>query len=153
MKSPDARVLKNESRSMKRNASADKNLNMNNKIAILFLPIAIGVFALVISGCASTGPLTSQQANYPADKVDARGLFTENCIVCHGQNGRAHTFHGWLVGAQNLTNAKWQADTTDSQIINAIKTGPSVMPAFEKKLSPSEIEALAKYVRSFNPTH
>jgi mono/diheme cytochrome c family protein len=138
---------------MKRNASADKNLNMNNKIAILFLPIAIGVFALVISGCASTGPLPSQQANYPADKVDARGLFTENCIVCHGQNGRAHTFHGWLVGAQNLTNAKWQADTTDSQIINAIKTGPSVMPAFEKKLSPSEIEALAKYVRSFNPTH
>ena len=126
---------------------------MKNKIAILFLPIAIGVSALVISGCASTGPLTIQQANCPADKVDARGLFTENCIVCHGQNGRAHTFHGWLVGAQNLTDAKWQTDTTDGEILHAIKTGPSVMPAFGKKLSPSEIEALAGYVRSFKPAH
>jgi len=125
---------------------------MKNKITILFLLIAIGGLAVLISGCASTGPLTAQQANYPADKVDARGLLTENCVVCHGQNGRARTFHGWLVGAQNLTDAKWQADTTDGQIINAIKTGPSVMPAFEKKLSPSEIEALAAYVRSFKPT-
>ena len=97
--------------------------------------------------------LDRQQANYPPDQVDARGLFVENCVVCHGQNGRAQTFHGWLVGAQNLTNAKWQADTTDGEIIHAIKTGPSVMPAFGKKLSPSEIEALATYVRSFKPTH
>jgi cbb3-type cytochrome c oxidase subunit III len=125
---------------------------MKNKITILFLLIAIGGLAVLISGCASTGPLTAQQANYPADKVDARGLFTENCVVCHGQNGRARTFHGWLVGAQNLTDAKWQADTTEGQIINAIKTGPSVMPAFGKKLSPSEIEALATYVRSFKQT-
>ncbi|MGA9780489.1 MAG: c-type cytochrome [Limisphaerales bacterium] len=105
----------------------------------------------VVAGCASTCRLTVQQANYPADKIDARGLFTENCITCHGKNGRAHTFHGWLVGAQNLTDAKWQAGTTDGQILNAIKTGPSVMPAFEKKLSPSEIEALAMYVRTFKP--
>ena len=107
--------------------------------------------ALFISGCASTGPLAKQQAKYPADKVDARALFVENCATCHGQNGRAHTFHGWLVGAQNLTDTNWQEDTTDDEIIHAIKTGPSVMPAFEKKLSPSEIQALAKYVRSFNP--
>lgn len=124
---------------------------MKNKFALIFLLVAIPGFLFLISGCASTGPLTVQQANYPADKVDARGLFTENCVTCHGQNGRAHTFHGWLVGARNLTDPKWQADTTDEQIINAIKTGPSVMPAFEKKLSPSEIEALAKYVRTFKP--
>ena len=111
-----------------------------------------GVLSLV-AGCASTGPLTVQQANYPADKVDARGLFAENCVVCHGQNGRARTFHGWFVGAQNLTDAKWQTDTTDGEILHAINTGPGVMPAFEKKLSPSEIVALAGYVRSFKPAH
>jgi competence protein ComGC len=42
-----------------------------------------------------------------------------------------------------------QADTTDEEIIKAIKTGPSEMPAFERKLSPSEIDALATFVRSF----
>jgi cytochrome c6 len=99
-------------------------------------------------GCASKPTLAVQEAGYPKDKVDARGLFLENCTVCHGRDGRAKTFHGWLFGARNLTEAKWQADTTDEQITHAIKTGPRVMPAFEKKLSPAEIDALTIYIRS-----
>ena len=106
---------------------------------------------LFLSGCASKGPLTIQDANQPADQVDARGLFLENCAVCHGKNGRAHTFHGWLVGARNLTRADFQDETSDAEIIHAITTGPGLMPAFGKKLSPAEIEALARYVRSFKP--
>ena len=124
---------------------------MKNKIVLAGLLIAISGLLCLISGCASTGPLAAQEANYPADKVNARGLFVENCSVCHGQNGRAHTFHGWLVGAQNLTDPKWQQDTTDGEIIHAIQTGPSVMPAFGKKLSATEIQALARYARSFGP--
>lgn len=105
--------------------------------------------SLLLWGCASKGPLTVKDADYPVSQVDARGLFQENCITCHGANGRAHTFHGQLVGAQDLTDFLWQSETTDAQIIHAIKTGPSVMPAFGKKLSDSEIDALAAYVRSF----
>ncbi|MGA3284527.1 MAG: c-type cytochrome [Verrucomicrobiota bacterium] len=122
---------------------------MKSKIAISCLLIVIPGLLFLISGCASTRPLAAQQANYPEDKVDAHGLFIENCVTCHGKNGRARTFQGWLFLAQNLTDAKWQADTTDAEIIKAIKTGPREMPAFEKKLSPSEIDALATYVRSF----
>jgi cbb3-type cytochrome c oxidase subunit III len=103
--------------------------------------------SFLVSGCASH-PVATEEANYPADKIDAQALFVENCSTCHGKNGRAHTFHGLLVGAQNLTKPKWQEDATDSKIVHAIKTGPSVMPAFEKKLSETEIEALAKYVRT-----
>lgn len=115
---------------------------------MVILAVFIGCF-LGIWGCASKGPLAAQEANYPAGQVDARALFQENCATCHGENGRAHTFHGRLVGAQNLTDPNWQSETTDTQIVNAIKTGPGAMPAFEKKLSPSEIDALAVYVRSF----
>jgi cbb3-type cytochrome c oxidase subunit III len=100
-------------------------------------------------GCTSRKPLTAKEADDPAPNVDARGLFQENCVTCHGANGRARTFHGRLAGAQNLTDPQWQAETTDAQIVHAIKTGPSVMPAFGKKLSQSEIDALAVYVRSF----
>jgi len=103
----------------------------------------------IISGCASTNSLAVQQANYPRGKVDAHGLFVENCATCHGKDGRAKTFHGWLLGAQNLTDPQWQADTSDQEIIHAIKTGPKAMPAFDKKLSETEIEALAAYVRTF----
>jgi mono/diheme cytochrome c family protein len=125
------------------------NRNMKSKIALSCLLIIVPGLPFLISGCASPGPLAVKQASYPEDKVDAHGLFVENCAVCHGENGRAHTFHGWMVGAQNLTDASWQMDTMDEEIIHAIKTGPSVMPAFEKKLSPSEIDALATYVRTF----
>ena len=114
--------------------------------------VLLAVFCLSVWGCASRGPLTIRDANYPADKMDARSLFLENCAICHGVNGRAHTLHGRLVGAQNLTNAKWQSETTDAQIIHGVKTGPSVMPAFARKLSSSEIDALAAYVRSFKQT-
>jgi cbb3-type cytochrome c oxidase subunit III len=126
---------------------------MKSKITIMCLLIFVPGLLFLISGCASTGPLAAQQANYPKEKVDARGLFVENCTTCHGKDGHARTFHGWLVGAQNLTDATWQANTTDGQIVSAIKTGPGVMPAFGKRLSPSEIEALATYVRSLKPMH
>jgi len=104
-------------------------------------------WAFLVPGCASH-PVATEEANNPADKIDVQALFRENCSTCHGKNGRANTFHGWLAGAQNLTKPKWQEETTDSEILDAIKTGPSVMPAFEKKLSEAEIEALARYVRT-----
>ena len=107
--------------------------------------------SLLICGCASIGPIAKQDASYPQDKVDARGLFVENCATCHGQDGRAKTFHGRMVFAQNLTDPVWQASTTDAGIINAINTGPKAMPAFGKKLSTSEIAVLAAYVRTFKP--
>jgi mono/diheme cytochrome c family protein len=120
---------------------------MKKQIA-LALMVASGL-AWLVTGCASTDTLTKQQAGLPKDKVDAPGLFAENCATCHGKNGRAHTFHGLMVGAQNFTDTGWHA--TDEEIIHAIKTGPWAMPAFEKKLSTPEIEALAAYVRTFKP--
>ena len=124
---------------------------MKQKIIRSSLTIVVPAVLFLIAGCASKKPLAAAQADFPKEKVDARGLFNENCATCHGQDGRAKTFHGRLVGAQNLTNAKFQAEVTDDQIVDAIKTGPKAMPAFEKKLSQSEIEALVAYVRTFNP--
>ena len=124
---------------------------MKNGIALSCLLIAMAGLSWLVAGCASTPTLAVQQANYPKEKVDAPGLFTENCATCHGRDGRTRTFHGRLLGAQNFTDARWQTNTSDDEIIRAIKTGPKAMPAFEKKLSATEIEALAAYVRAFKP--
>lgn len=124
---------------------------MKSTAALYCLLSLLPLLLCLLAGCASR-PLAKEEANDPVDKIDAQGLFMENCSVCHGKNGSAHTFHGWIVGAQNLTSAEWQTETTDEQILNAIRTGPSVMPAFGKKLSLTEIEALAKYVRTFEPS-
>jgi cbb3-type cytochrome c oxidase subunit III len=105
------------------------------------------------TGCATPkAPLAAQQADWPKEKINAPALFAENCATCHGLDGRGHTSHGWMTGAQNFTDAEWQADTQSEGIINAIRTGPWVMPAFQGKLSETEIEALAAYVRTFRPT-
>lgn len=122
---------------------------MKRKITQLRMSILIAGVLLLSFGCQSDSPLATQQANYPKDKVDARALFNENCARCHGTDGRAKTFHGRLVGAQNLTDPKFQAEISNQEIVHAIQTGPKAMPAFEKKLSESEIEALAVYVRTF----
>lgn len=124
---------------------------MKNGIALSCLLIAIAGLSLLVAGCASTPTLAVQQAGYPKDQVDAPGLFVENCATCHGRDGRAGTFHGWLLGAQNFTDARWQTNSSDAEIIRAIQTGPKLMPAFQKKLSVAEIEALAAYVRTFIP--
>lgn len=121
---------------------------MKRSFIIGSLPV-IGIFLIFVSGCASTGSLAKQQADLPKEQVNAQALFNENCATCHGKNGTADTFHGWLVGAQDLTDNQWQAMTSDEEIVHAIKTGPSAMPAFENKLSGAEIEALAAYVRTF----
>ena len=110
--------------------------------------LALAAIPWLISSCASTGKLAKEEADYPKEKVNARGLFLENCATCHGNDGRAKTFHGWMVNAQDLTDVGFQVETTDEQIIHAIKTGPMMMPAFGKKLSDAEIEALAAYVRT-----
>ena len=111
-------------------------------------PVTLFLAVALFGGCTSTGPLARQEVDFQPDQVNTRGLFVENCAMCHGKDGRAKTFHGCLVGAQNLTDMQWQEKTTDDEIIHAIKTGPGAMPAFENKLSPSEIQALATYVRS-----
>jgi len=124
---------------------------LKSKICAVCRLILVPGLLFLITGCASPGPLAIQQAGYPAEKVDAHGLFVENCAVCHGQNGRAHGFHGIFLGAQNLTDADWQMRTMDQEIVRAIQAGPGLMPAFDEKLSPSEIEAMAKYVRTLKP--
>jgi mono/diheme cytochrome c family protein len=84
-------------------------------------------------------------------EVDARALFADCCAKCHGADGHAKTFRGRFLGAQNFTDPKWQMTATDGEISKAIKTGIKKMPAFEKKLSAAQIEALTTYVRTFKP--
>jgi len=123
---------------------------MKHAIIPSCLLVAIGL-AWLVTGCSSTPTLAVQQAGYPREKVDAPGIFAENCAACHGRDGRARTFHGRLLGAQNFTDAHWQTDISSDEIVRVIQNGHKRMPAFQKKLSETEIEALANYLREFRP--
>ncbi len=92
-------------------------------------------------------------------KVDEQGkaLFAQKaCFACHGPDGKGLQ----AVGSANLTDKIWRfipggAESAKQTITHGVndandaKTREAVMPAFEGKLSPSEIKKLAVYVYKF----
>ena len=77
-------------------------------------------------------------------------LFKENCAICHGEDGKGKTPKGKQLNARDLTDAEWQEDETDDDLIKVITEGEMDMPSFQKKLTKEQIESLAKKdVRGF----
>jgi cytochrome c6 len=114
---------------------------MRNALLLVFFVAAFGV---VFAGRALSGE--------PVDpgNASARGaaeLYAKNCASCHGRDGRAKTFKGKLKHARDLAGSEWQGRVSDERIFNSIMNGKGKMPAFAKKLSEEEIDALVAYVR------
>lgn len=77
-------------------------------------------------------------------------LFLEYCAKCHGEDGRAQTPKGKQLMAQDFTDAEWQAEETDEELIQVVTKGDEDMPPFGKKLTKEQIESLVKHdVRGF----
>jgi len=103
------------------------------------LLIAVIGSMFVIRG-RSGGPVTSAPRS-------AAELYSKNCATCHGNDGRAKTFKGKLKHGRNLTDPEWQNRVSDERIFNSIMNGKGKMPAYGKKLSEQEIDALVTHVR------
>ena len=81
------------------------------------------------------------------EEADASHLFDEHCDSCHGKDGKAKTFKAKFNHARNLADAQWQSEVSDERIFNSISNGRGRMPAFTKKLSEEQVNALVNYVR------
>jgi mono/diheme cytochrome c family protein len=93
----------------------------------------------------------AQQANDQTGDTprDARATFESRCATCHGKDGRAKTLKAKFNKARDLTDAAWQSEASDERIYNSIANGRGKkMPAFAKKLSRAEMDALVVHVRS-----
>lgn len=77
-------------------------------------------------------------------------LYRQHCARCHGDDGQARTWRGYLFFAKNLSKASWQARESDEDILDAIRNGPRAMPAFADKLNESEQRTLVHYVRALS---
>lgn len=82
----------------------------------------------------------------------AKVLYSYNCALCHGEDGRAQTSMGRTFAAPNLTDAAWWKKTrpTNKRLSDSIRHGRGHMPAFGRQLSKSEIAALVVFVRTFD---
>jgi cytochrome c oxidase cbb3-type subunit 3 len=94
-----------------------------------------------------TAHVLSLSGQAPADAAAQRGaaLFTANCAVCHGPDGKGLR----EFGAPNLADAVWLYGGNREQVAaNIYRSRAGVMPAWKDKLDPVTIKMLAVYVHS-----
>lgn len=108
---------------------------------VLLLVFAVALGAVLVSNSMARQP-------YSSAARAAQELYTKNCASCHGKDGRAKTFKAKLNHARNLSDPEWQDRVSDERLFNSIMNGKGKMPAFGKKFSQQEIDALVSYVRT-----
>ncbi|MEP6919484.1 MAG: cytochrome c [bacterium] len=107
----------------------------------LALTIALA-FGVICAGVRASNP-----ASADSSARSATALYSQNCISCHGTDGRSRTRKGKLKLARDLTDSDWQGNVSNERIFNSISNGRGKMPSFNKKMSEAEIDSLVLYVR------
>ncbi|HEX5705300.1 MAG TPA: cytochrome c [Pyrinomonadaceae bacterium] len=82
-----------------------------------------------------------------AAAAEAATIYNRQCVSCHGRDGRGRTPKGRQTRARDMTEASWQDDVSDERLFNSINNGRGKMPAFSKKISENDIDALVAYIR------
>ena len=90
--------------------------------------LILSVLALVTFSCSDKKSKTSG--------VDGRKVFKQNCVVCHGLDGKLGAN-----GSKDLALSKMSLDERKA----IIKNGKGAMVGLGSLLDPAEIEAVAKY--------
>jgi cbb3-type cytochrome c oxidase subunit III len=117
--------------------------------------LKICVLLIFLAACLSV--VYAQRAAQKRSKTESpqtrgRTLYMQNCARCHGADGRSQTEMGQLYDATDLTSASWWRDghINNQRLTNSITNGKKGgMPAFGKKLSRADINALVAFVRTF----
>ena len=80
-----------------------------------------------------------------ADLSAGKELYAEQCVACHGEDGKGNT----ELGSPDLTNNLWLYGGDLPDVIETLTISrKGVMPAWDGRLDPPVIKALAVYVHS-----
>ena len=98
----------------------------------------------MLSRLAFLAALFALATTATAAEPDGAALYKTKCASCHGPDGRGETPVGKALKVQSLLEPRWAADDAPAAIAKAVREGAPGMPALASKLSPAEIEAVAK---------
>jgi cytochrome c6 len=73
-----------------------------------------------------------------------KALYEKKCAMCHGKDGVAKAM---AKGSANLNDPGWQKATPLEAVVKIVTEGKDKMPAYDDKLSPEQIRAVATYVK------
>lgn len=77
-----------------------------------------------------------------AEPKDLKLFYQRTCAACHGLDGSARGVNGQKLPGRVLSDARWQGNKKDGDLVKAILKGKGGMPSFQSQLSETEVEAL-----------
>jgi len=87
----------------------------------------------------------SGQATKGANLDDGAIIYAEQCVSCHGEDGRGNQ----ELGAPNLANGIWlYGGGTQDVVVSIASSRNGVMPSWDGRVEPTVIKALTVYVHS-----
>lgn len=117
---------------------------------LLVVWLVVGYFfpGLIVTGQAFAKTNQNVRA-YAAKAKEAKKLYKQQCVKCHGADGTGNTTEGQILGATDFIDSDWQERVEDQRLQNSITYGRGQMPPFGKKLTQQQIRILVAYVRAF----
>ncbi len=101
-------------------------------------------------------PMTVNAAEGPAASAEVKAAYKKHCRKCHGWDGKAQTKLGRKKKVKDLTANDWLSKTDDARLLALFKEGwkdpenpKRKMPAFAKKLSAEQLQALIPLMKTF----
>ena len=104
----------------------------------------------LVVGVTGSAAVAAQTKAAAVPRAKAVELYTTNCQICHGPEGKGTP----VVQGSAFAGRKWKHGTTPKEIEATITNGvpATLMLPFKGRLKPEEITALAALVRSFDKT-
>jgi len=122
------------------------NVAMKSYRMTLALGAALALTATI--GIRGAVPPSAEAVAQTPAATESTRLYRLHCQMCHGANGKAP------MPDMALFQRKWKHGTSSAEMAKVITEGVKGTPMmpFKGKLKPEQIVALAKYVRSLDPT-
>jgi quinol-cytochrome oxidoreductase complex cytochrome b subunit/cytochrome c len=79
-------------------------------------------------------------------------LYRQNCLVCHGADGRGLDMRAGMTTLPDFTSAMWQKGGNNPGLTASILDGKgTLMPPFRDRVTEDQARDLVAYVRAFGP--
>jgi putative copper resistance protein D len=93
-------------------------------------------------------------ASSDAALTKAKSNYEENCLMCHGENGKGDGPMAGMLKEKppDISDSKMMGEMTDGEIYYMITKGMKPMPPFETKISEEERWGLVHLMRSISKT-
>jgi mono/diheme cytochrome c family protein len=105
------------------------------------------ISAMLVAACG-----TAAAAQTPASaEPDGAALYRQNCRSCHGARGAApERMRSVYPSLKNLADPAFLARVSADSIVAILRHGQGKdMKSFSDRLSPAEMQAVARYVKEF----